>query len=148
MKRLQEEEWEDFLYQLSEEEQRICTQLRQLIIECLPHCEEKLSYKVPFYKGHSNICYLWPSSILWGKKKTYEGVRLGFIQGYLMYDDIDYLCADTRQYVRCRDFLTTTAIDPELLMAYLYDADRIDKEVYQQKKADLNIARSTQKKKR
>ncbi|MGH1336594.1 MAG: DUF1801 domain-containing protein [Aureispira sp.] len=135
MKYLQEHEWEDFLEQLSEDEQLVCTNLRQLILECLPNCEEKLSYKVPFYKGHSNICYLWPSSILWGQKKTYEGVRLGFIQGYLMYDDINYLTAGTRQYVRCRDFLTVADIDQELLSAYLYDADRINKEVYQQKKA-------------
>lgn len=133
MKQLQDHEWEDFLEQLTPKEQTVCNKLRQIILECLPDCEEKLAYKVPFYKGHSNICYLWPSSILWGKKKTYEGVRMGFVRGHLLYDDINYLTAGTRQYVQCRDFLTPQDIDKEILMAYLYDAVRVDEETYQQK---------------
>lgn len=133
MQHLADYEWEDFLEQLSADEQKAGTKLRQIILECLPDCQEKLSYKVPFYKGHSNICYLWPSSIVWGKKKTYEGVRMGFVQGHLLYDAIHYLTAGTRQYVYCKDFFKLEDIDKEMLMAYLYDAVRVDEETYQKK---------------
>lgn len=134
MERITNYDWEDFLEQLSEEEQQVCSVLRSSILETLPHCKEKIAYQVPFYKARTNVCYLWPSSILWGKKKTYEGVRLGFVHGHLLYDDINYLTADARKYVRCRDFLTTADIDPELLQAYLYDALRVDEARYQEKK--------------
>ena len=71
--------------------------------------------------------------MLWGNKRTYEGVRLGFVRGHLMYDDINYLHADQRQYVRCRDFLSVADIEADILRAYLYDALRVDEAVYQQK---------------
>jgi hypothetical protein len=135
MQLLSAQVWGDFLELLPETEQAICRRLQQLIIECLPNCSEKLSYKVPFYKGRSNICYFWPSSVLWGNQRSYEGVRLGFVQGHLLYDDIQYLNAATRQYVRCRDFLTVVDIDADILRAYLYDAARVDEAIYRQKQA-------------
>jgi hypothetical protein len=56
---------EEFLDYLSPDELKIVEALRKLILECIPDCEEKLSYNVPFYRRHLNICYIWPPSITW-----------------------------------------------------------------------------------
>ena len=68
---------DEFLDYLPEDELKIVQKLRDLIHQALPDCIEKLSYNVPYYKRHSNICFIWPSSIPWGNMKQ-EGVRLGF----------------------------------------------------------------------
>ena len=55
-----------------------------------PDIEEKISYNVPFYKRHSNICYIWPSSVKWGNVKN-TGVQFGFNKG-LDYNQYGLSC--------------------------------------------------------
>jgi hypothetical protein len=61
---------DDFLEFLPEQELRIVEALRRTIFDCIPNVSEKLSYNVPFYKRKKGICFIWPASVLWGKKKT------------------------------------------------------------------------------
>src|SRR5688572_4799641 len=82
---------EEFLDFLPDEELKIVELLRETIFSCLPEVTEKLSYNVPFYKRHKTILFIWPASILWGNKKSYKGVRLGFSSGYLMQDELQWL---------------------------------------------------------
>ena len=117
---------EEFLDFLPEEELEIVEYLRQIILECIPECIEKLSYNVPFYKRYKNICFIWPASVLWGKSKTYEGVRLGFSKGYLMLDEINYLEKGDRKQVYYRDFKSMADIDEEVLMSYVFQAIELD----------------------
>jgi hypothetical protein len=116
---------DDFLAYLPPEELRIVQRLRSLIEEAIPGCREKLSYNVPFYKGHSNICFIWPSSVPWGNMKQ-EGVRLGFSKGYLLDDSMGYLDRGTRKQVYCKDFYAINEIDGPLLLAYLHEAALLD----------------------
>jgi len=74
---------EDFLHFLPEEELKLVQLLRKIIFSCIPDCTKKLSYKVPFYNKHSNICSIWPSSVAWGAMKK-KGVRMEFANGYLV----------------------------------------------------------------
>lgn len=138
MQNVKFEDLEAFFDFLPEKELLVVQHLRRIIFECLPDCTEKLSYNVPFYKGHTNICFVWPASVLWGKKQTYQGVRLGFVSGHLMYDDINYLEEGKRKYVRCRDFKSVKEIDRDILSAYLYDAVRVDEEKLLAKKNKKN----------
>jgi hypothetical protein len=124
---------DEFLDFLPEEELKIVKFLRQLILSCIPDCEEKLSYNVPYYKKHSNFCFIWPASITWGKKVTYQGVRFGFTNGNLMQDDINYLDKGDRKQVYWRDFTDISEIDVDLLKAYIFDAVLIDEEKAQEK---------------
>lgn len=128
MQNVKFEDLEEFFDFLPEEERVVVRYLRRIILECIPNCTEKLSYNVPYYKGHTNICFAWPASVLWGKTQTYEGVRLGFVSGHLMYDDINYLEEGNRKYVRCRDFRSIDEIEEDVLRAYIYDALRVDEE--------------------
>ncbi|WP_239524958.1 DUF1801 domain-containing protein [Leptobacterium flavescens] len=117
---------EEFLDYLPQDELEITLYLRKLILECFPNCTEKLSYNVPFYKRYSNVCFIWPASVLWGKKKTYEGVRLGFTKGYLLQDEIGFLSKENRKQVYWRDFKKLSEIDADLVKSYLFEAITID----------------------
>jgi hypothetical protein len=119
---------EDFLDFLPADEVRIVNVLRMLVLDCMPDAIEKLSFNVPFYKRHKTVCFIWPASVFWGSKKTYEGVRFGFANGYLMQDEIGYLNKGDRKQIYWRDFTSVSEIDVSLLRAYLFEAMIIDDE--------------------
>ena len=125
---------DEFLDFLPEQERQITEYLRDLIYGCIPDVSEKLSYNVPYFKKHKNICFIWPGSVLWGKKRSYEGVRLGFTQGYLLEDEINYLDKGDRKQVYWRDFRSLEEIDSEVLCAYIFEAVVLDKALASQKR--------------
>jgi len=112
----------EFLEYLPAEERVIVDVLRKLILDTLPGIEERLSFNVPFYRMKKDICFIWPASILWGKKKTYEGVRLGFSYGHVLQDEIGYLNKGNRKQVSWRDFGDAKEVDRDLIRMYLYEA--------------------------
>ena len=116
---------EDFLDYLPKDELAIVKILRTLIFECIPNCQEKLSYNVPFYRRKKNIFFIWPSSIAWGNMKQ-RGVRLGFTSGYLMRDEINYLDKGERKQVYYKDFYSVADIEIDLLKTYLFEAGLIE----------------------
>jgi len=117
---------EEFLDFLHEDELKIVEALRNIIFNCIPDAIEKLTYNVPFYKRHKNICFIWPASILWGTKQTHKGVRIGFNSGYLLQDEVNFLDKGNRKQVYWKEFLSTQDIDIDLLKSYLYEAAIID----------------------
>jgi hypothetical protein len=119
---------EDFLAYLPEDELNVCLLLRKIIRDCMPDAREKLAYNVPFYRRYSNICFIWPASVTWGKNKTWEGVRLGFSRGNLLADPTGLLRKDSRKQVYWHDFQTIQEIHPEEIRALVYEAILIDEE--------------------
>lgn len=118
----------EFLEYLPVEELRSVELLRKVIFDCLPDTIEKLCYNVPYYKRHKNFLFIWPASILWGKKKSYEGVRLGFTLGYLMNDEIGWLDKGNRKQVYFKDFESVKQIDIEILRSYIFEAAFVDEQ--------------------
>jgi hypothetical protein len=114
----------EFLDYIPEQEREIVVALQQIIFECMPECEEKLSYNVPFYYRHSRICYIWPASIAWGGVKS--GVALGFCRGHLLSDDYRYLEKGKRKQIYTKTFHSVDEIEPDILKEYLYEAYVID----------------------
>ncbi|NQV51648.1 MAG: DUF1801 domain-containing protein [Flavobacteriales bacterium] len=90
---------EEMLDFLPEDELLMTERLRSLIIECIPNVEERLSYNVPFYRLRRGICFIWPGAVAWGSKRSYEGVRLGFMQGNLLSDEHGILRRGERKFV-------------------------------------------------
>ncbi|MBP7239934.1 MAG: DUF1801 domain-containing protein [Saprospiraceae bacterium] len=127
------ESMDEFLDYLPEDELNIVLKLRDLILQALPDCIEKLSYNVPYYKRHANICFIWPSSISWGNVKQ-EGVRLGFTKGYLLEDTAGYLDKGQRKQVYCKDFFTIQDIHPDIVQSFLYEAALLDEEAARHKR--------------
>ncbi len=117
---------DEFLEFLPEDELKIVSLLRKIIFDCSPHITEKLSYNVPFYKLNKNIFFIWPASILWGKTKSYQGVRLGFTSGYLMQDELNYLDKGNRKQMYYKDFTEIKNMDIDLLKVYIYEALMVD----------------------
>ncbi len=124
---------EDFLEFIPEDELKMVELLRKIIGDCIPNITEKLSYNVPYYKLNKNICFIWPSSVMWGKKKTYKGVRFGFTNGYLLSDEISFLDKGDRKQVYWKDFENLNEIDVVLLKSYIFGAVEIDKQLSKNK---------------
>jgi hypothetical protein len=117
---------DEFLDFLPEDELKITEHLRSIIFNCIPDVTEKLSYNVPFYKRHKNICFIWPASIVWGNKINRQGVRFGFTHGYLLKDEINFLDKGNRKQVYWKDFSNLKEINSPLLKSYLFDSILID----------------------
>ena len=124
---------EEFLEFIPKDELKIVEALRKLIFECIPDCEEKLSYNVPYYRRHYNICYIWPPSITWDGF-SHEGVHLGFNSGNLLQDEIGYLERGKRKQVFWKSFFDVREIDVKILQAYLHEAALVDQERAKAKK--------------
>jgi hypothetical protein len=88
----------EMLAYLPDDELRLTEFLRNLIFECVPDVEEKLSFNVAYYMRNAGLLFIWPGSIGWGKK-TYPGVRFGFQSGYLIPDEIGYLDRGDRKQI-------------------------------------------------
>jgi hypothetical protein len=74
------------------------------------------------------ICFIWPSSILWGRHKTYEGVRFGLAYGNLIWDDQNFWEKGNRKQVVWKDFKQEKDIPVEELKFFLFQALEVDKE--------------------
>lgn len=117
---------EEFLEFLPEDEYIITSYLRSIVFELIPEVQEKLRYQVPFYSRHKNICFIWPGSVLWGKQRSYEGVRFGFSAGYLLDDVGQYLERGTRKQVFWKDFTRLEEIDTDQLIMLVSEAVIVD----------------------
>lgn len=118
------DEFYDFL---PPDELKVAEYLRDLVFRCIPDIKERLSYNVAYFKRHQDICFIWPGSILWGKERSYDGVRFGFTKGFLLDDNNHYLARGNRKHVYWRDFLTVKDIDVRQLESLLYQAAIVDR---------------------
>jgi Domain of unknown function (DU1801) len=124
------DEFYDFL---PEEELKIVEAIRKIIYSCIPGVTEKLAYNVPFFYRHKRICFIWPPSVLWGNVRMGR-VQLGFVNGYLLEDEINYLEKEKRKQIYFHYFSAVKEIDVDLLKSYIYQAAIIDEELAKTKK--------------
>lgn len=117
---------EDFLSYLPPHELAVVQALRHVVLACIPGCTEKLAYNVPYYYRHSRICFIWPASVPWGNVRLH-GVQLGFCEGHLLSDPLNYLEKGTRKQVSIKTFTRVDEIDAGLLKTFLFEAAEVDK---------------------
>lgn len=115
----------DLLDYLPEHQLIITEKLRELVFECLPDVEERLSFNVPFYRKYGGICFIWPGAVAWGSK-GWDGVEFGFQHGNLLSDEANYLERGTRKQVFSKRFFRPEDINEDLLRAYLFEAAEVD----------------------
>ena len=132
---------EEMLATLPRSERVIVDRLRALVMECLPFATEKAYYGegLPFYTRHRMICFIWPSSVFWGPKRTTEtqkskGVSLGFCYGNRMSNEDGVLKAVGRKQVYVMYFHSLSEIHEEQVRALLFEAAMIDDEFGAKKK--------------
>lgn len=113
---------------LPEDERDLTLELRELILSEVPDLKERISFNVPFYKLHRDLCFLWPASVLWGARKTYNGVRFGLSYGTLVPGAEPYLQRGARKQVCWRDFSSVTSGDRRQLGLVLRSGCTLDHE--------------------
>lgn len=113
---------------LPADERALMERLREFIISEAPGLKERLSYNVLVYKLRRDVCFIWPASVLWGGKKTYEGVRFGFSHADLLEDPSGYLEKGSRKQVYWRDLQGFTKTDERMLAQLLAQAVARDQE--------------------
>ena len=118
---------EAFLAYLPADERAIVDRLRAVVRETVQEAEERLSYNVPYYRRHKDICFIWPGSVAWAGK-TKQGVILGFTQGIRMYDPHGFLDLSGRKQVGMHVYHDVSEIDASLVADYLAEAVRVDEE--------------------
>jgi hypothetical protein len=132
---------EEMLSTLPKSERVMVDRLRNLVIECLPKASEKGYYGlgVPFYRHHRLICFIWPSSVVWGpvseKPKRKGVVSLGFCQGNRMLNDEGWLLAEGRKQVYVMYFSKASEIDDNIVRSLLFEAGMIDDQFVQKHKS-------------
>lgn len=107
---------------LPEDERLLMELLREFIISEAPELKERLSFNILAYKLRRDVCFIWPASVLWGGKKTYDGVRFGFSHGNLLSDPSHYLDRSGRKQVYWRDLQRLTVTDERMLRQLLQEA--------------------------
>ena len=124
---------DEFLDFLPDSERAIVDVLRELILESIPNCQEKLSYNVPFYYRHYRMCFIWPPAVLWGSKPI-PSVEIGFCYGNLLNDEANYLERGKRKQIYMKTYQNVNEIDVDMIRSYLFDAVQVDDELHLQKK--------------
>lgn len=115
----------EFWEYIPENERIIVDVLRQIVLETIPWCKEKLAYNVPYFYGNRRICLIWPGSIPWGGFRS--GVFFGFCQGPLLSDPENYLKHGTNKQVFYRIFHSPEEIDEHAITQLLKEAIEIDR---------------------
>jgi hypothetical protein len=116
----------EFLDYLPAHELQVVQWLRGIICQTVPHINEKLAYNVPYFYGNSRVCFIWPSAIKWGNIAQ-NGVRLGFVKGYLLNNDLGFLKQEHRKQVCWIEYEHIVPQDETFIKMYLYEAWILDK---------------------
>jgi hypothetical protein len=132
---------DEMILGLPRAEQIMVKRLRALVSECLPRAIEKPYYGegIPFFTHHRMICFIWPSSVVWGPKKAGKqpkssGVSLGFCQGNLMSNEDGTLKSEGRKQVYVMYLHTVKDIEEDKIKALLFEAGMIDDSFRDKKK--------------
>lgn len=124
---------DEMLSYLPDDELEILERLREIVLASIPNLTERLSYNVPYYRRHKDICFIWPGSVSWGSQ-TQEGVRFGFTQGFLIPDETRFLEKGNRKQVYWHDFHVPGDIDENLLTNLLMSAADIDDQLHHERR--------------
>lgn len=104
---------DEYIESLPDDKREIAEQLREMILTLIPHVQEKLSFKIPFYHYHGMFCYL---------NEVKDGIDLGLCRGKDLADVFPQLEQGKRVMVasviiRSKKEIQTKQIEEVLLTA-------------------------------
>lgn len=123
---------DDFIADLPADEKNIVKALRSIIRNTGERLTEKLSYGVPYYYGHSRICFVWPASA--GAITIDKGVILGFCRGHLLSNANGLLEGRGRKEVWDVIYEHPSQIKETQIRETLVEAMLLDEEIAKSKK--------------
>lgn len=121
----------ELLDRLPKEELEMVLFLRTYIVACIPNSKEQLAHHLPFYYGHSRICYLWPASVPGGGVE--KGVAIGFCKSSSLADETFEATKDTSRLT----FASMEDIDVALLKQQIDQAVTIDAQIAKAKRRKI-----------
>ncbi len=119
---------DEFLDYLPTDELKLVNKLRETILDCMPHCKEKLAYNVPYYYLNKRVIFIWPASVPWGGIKENGVVVIGFCNGQKITDETGLLNKEGRKQIATIKYRSTKDINTELLKQFIYEAIFIDEQ--------------------
>ena len=104
---------DEYIESLPHEKQEIAEQVREMILSLIPHVQEKLSFKIPFYHYHGMFCYI---------NEVKDGIDIGLCRGKDLIDVLPQLEQGKRVMVasviiRSKKEIQTKQIEEVLLTA-------------------------------
>jgi hypothetical protein len=104
---------DEYIESLPNEKREIAEQVREMILSLIPHVQEKLSFKIPFYHYHGMFCYI---------NEVKDGIDLGLCRGKDLIDVLPQLEQGKRVMVasviiRSKKEIQTKQIEEVLLTA-------------------------------
>ncbi len=104
---------DEYIESLPDEKREIAELLREMILTLIPHVQEKLSFKIPFYHYHGMFCYL---------NEVKDGIDLGLCRGKDLVDVLPQLEQGKRVMVasvivRSKKEIQTKQIEEVILTA-------------------------------
>ncbi len=73
---------DEYIESLPDEKREIAEQIREMILTLIPHVQEKLSFKIPFYHYAGMFCYL---------NEVKDGIDIGLCRGKDLVDVLPQL---------------------------------------------------------
>ncbi|MEQ6119622.1 DUF1801 domain-containing protein [Reichenbachiella sp. MALMAid0571] len=117
---------ESFIMNLPKPHAKLMFELRDIILQSLPGCEEKINYKVPFYSYLRGLCYLYIPA------KQKDIVALGFCQGAQLSNVHGLLTGDGK-FVRLIEFDIRQTYDMDLVRETIQEAVLLQEILYKKK---------------
>lgn len=97
---------DDYIFNLSAEQQAIANKVRQLLLTLVPGIQEKLSFKIPFYHYYGMFCYI---------NAIPNGIDVGFCRGKDLAGEFEHLEEKGRAIVATVALYTTKDIQQKEL---------------------------------
>jgi hypothetical protein len=120
---------------LQGEQLEMVEMLRELVFECVPDVEERLSFNVPFFRRYGALCFVWPGAVSWGST-VWAGVEFGFNNGHLLADEDNYLDKGSRKQVFTKRFFSAqeVRVNTDKLRMLLLEAAEVNELLHMEKK--------------
>ena len=129
---------DEYIESLPNEKREIAEQVREMILSLIPHVQEKLSFKIPFYHYHGMFCYI---------NEVKDGIDLGLCSGKDLIDVLPQLEQGKRVMVASVIIRSKKEIQTKQIEEVLLTAANWQEEAKRLKISMINTKKKTAKKK-
>ena len=129
---------DDYIESLPDEKREIAEQVREMILSLIPHVQEKLSFKIPFYHYHGMFCYL---------NEVKDGIDLGLCRGKDLVDVLPQLEQGNRVMVASVIIRSKKEVQTKNIQDVLLTAANWQEEAKRLKISMINAKKKVAKKK-
>lgn len=130
---------DEYIESLPDEKREIAEQIREMILSLIPHVQEKLSFKIPFYHFHGMFCYI---------NEVKDGIDLGLCLGKDLVDVLPQLEQGNRVMVASVIIRTKKEIQTKNIQDVLLTAANWQEEAKRLKISMINAKKKAAPKKK